>query len=224
MPTSLPKELAEWAERIAEYARAEGLDFYDTIFEVLNYNQVTQVAAYGGFPQRYPYWHFGMEYERLRKQRTYGLGKIYEMVINSDPCYAYLLNDNALVDQKTVIAHVYAHCDFFKNNIWFSRTNRRMMDEMANHATRIRRYVERYGLEEVEKFIDTCLSMEDLIDPHSPFMRRRPRRTQRPGDRRRERPSKPQATRYPAKRYMDRYINPADRLAAEELALHEAAT
>ena len=79
-----------------------------------------------------------------------------------------------LVDHKTVIAHVYAHCDFFKNNIWFSKTNRKMMDGMANHATRVRRYIERHGLEPVEQFIDTVLALENLIDPHSVFMRRQP--------------------------------------------------
>ncbi len=216
---ALTTELREWAERIAEFARSEGLDFYDTIFEVLTVDQVNQVAAYGGFPQRYPHWKFGMEYERLRKQHTYGLGKIYEMVINNDPCYAYLLNDNAVVDQKTVMAHVYGHGDFFKNNTWFSKTNRKMMDEMANHATRIRRYVERVGLEKVECFIDTCLSLENLIDPHSQFMRRESPRSavpRRPED-------KKVATRFPAKAYMDRYINPAEQMAAEEREIDEAA-
>ena len=219
MPAVLSKEISEWADRMAEHARAEGLDFYDTIFEVLSYDEINQVAAYGGFPQRYPHWRFGMEFERLRKQHTYGLGKIYEMVINNDPCYAYLVADNPLVDQKTVIAHVYAHSDFFKNNVWFSETNRRMMDEMANHATRLRRYVERYGIEEVEQFIDTCLSLENLIDAHSQFMRRRPEHRQPPPDKREQ----PKLTRYPAKAYMDRYINPAEALAAEERELREAA-
>ena len=94
----LPKILAEYAESIAEYARLEGLDFYPTIFEMLESDEMSQVAAYGGFPQRYPHWRFGMEYDRLRKQHTYGLGKIYEMVINNDPCYAYLLRDNVSLE------------------------------------------------------------------------------------------------------------------------------
>src|SRR5436853_7044884 len=114
---TLLKEVAEQIESIARFARDEGLDFYETIFECLDFDEINLVAAYGGFPQRYPHWRFGMEYERLRKQHSYGLGKIYEMVINNDPCYAYLLTDNYLVDQKTVIAQVYARCDFFKNNI-----------------------------------------------------------------------------------------------------------
>ncbi|UCF33366.1 MAG: SpoVR family protein [Phycisphaerales bacterium] len=210
----LPREIQEEAERIAEIARSEGLDFFPTIFEMLSTEQISQVAAYGGFPKRYPHWRFGMEYERLRKQHKYGLGRIYEMVINTDPCYAYLLDDNAMVDHKTVIAHVYAHCDFFKNNVWFSKTNRRMMDEMANHATRIHRYIDRYGLEEVEKFIDTALALENLIDPHSAFMRREPVRMRKENKKKKEE-RKEAPAKFPAKSYMDRYINPPDKLAEE---------
>jgi stage V sporulation protein R len=91
------------------------------------------------------------------------------MVINTDPCYAYLLNSNPYIDQKLVMAHVYGHCDFFKNNHWFSKTNRKMVDQMANHASRVRRYMDRFGEDEVENFIDRCLSVEDLIDPYLPF-------------------------------------------------------
>jgi stage V sporulation protein R len=214
----LPQEIADQVEAIAGYARDEGLDFYETVFEMMDFDQISQVAAYGGFPQRYPHWRFGMEYEKLRKQHTYGLGRIYEMVINNDPCYAYLLNDNAMVDHKTVIAHVYAHCDFFKNNIWFQHTNRRMMDEMANHATRIRRYIDRYGFDEVEAFLDMCLSIEDLIDPHSMFMKRQPHehpaRMPQPPHRVEE-----NVVRYPAKRYMDRFINPPEELEKERVKL-----
>jgi stage V sporulation protein R len=74
-----------------------------------------------------------------------------------------------MVDQKLVMAHVYGHCDFFKNNFWFSKTNRKMMDVMANHATRIRRYIDRYGVDVVENFIDVCLSLENLVDRYSPY-------------------------------------------------------
>jgi stage V sporulation protein R len=221
----LPREIAEWAETIAGYARREGLDFYPTIFEMLSAEEISQVAAYGGFPQRYPHWRFGMQYEELRKQHKYGLSKIYEMVINNNPCYAYLLNDNMMVDHKTVIAHVYAHCDFFKNNVWFSKTNRKMMDDMANHATRVRRYVERHGLERVEQAIDTFLALDSLIDPHSVFMQRQPAAMH--ADRRRERDEQQRqddadGSRFPAKSYMDRFINPPERLAADRAEKEEA--
>lgn len=166
---NLTPELEAERKKICKIAKDAGLDFFDTIFELITYDQISQFAAYGGFPVRYPHWKFGMEYEHLSKSYEYGLSKIYEMVINTDPCYAYLMEGNTLMDQKLVMAHVYGHCDFFKNNIWFGKTNRKMMDEMANHATRIRRYVDRYGTETVEKFIDICLSLENLIDRFSPY-------------------------------------------------------
>src|SRR5262245_32123127 len=105
----LTPELARINRQIAALERECGLDFYETIFEVLDLEEMNMVAAYGGFPNRYPHWKFGMEYERLNKSYAYGLHKIYEMVINNDPCYAYLLECNHLVDQKIVMAHVYGH-------------------------------------------------------------------------------------------------------------------
>src|SRR6266705_3992340 len=171
--TPFPAELLAAKKQIREQARSYGLDFFPVIYEMCDWEQMNQIAAYGGFPQRYPHWRWGMEYERLRKQHFYGLGRIYEMVINNDPCYAYLQESNQLVDQKLVIAHVYGHSDFFKNNIWFSQTNRKMMDEMANHGTRIRSCMDRYGEDTVESFIDNCLSLENLIDIYSPLIKRR---------------------------------------------------
>jgi stage V sporulation protein R len=169
----LPKELEKWRTIIEEKAKNYGLDFYPVIYEMLDWKQMNEVAAYGGFPNRYPHWRFGMEYESLSKSYAYGLSKIYEMVINNDPCYAYLLYSNEIVDQKLVMSHVYAHCDFFKNNIFFSNTNRHMMDEMANHKTKITRHINKYGYEKVEGFIDTCLSLDNLIDYYAPFIKRR---------------------------------------------------
>lgn len=166
---SISKALQQEQIKIEKLARQMGLDFFDTIFEMVDYKGMNQIAAQGGFPTRYPHWKFGMEYDSLSKSYEYGLSKIYELVINNDPCYAYLLEGNSFVDQKLVMAHVYGHCDFFKNNKWFSQTNRKMMNQMANHAVRIRRYIDRYGLEAVESVIDTCLSLENLIDRHSPY-------------------------------------------------------
>lgn len=167
---NLTPELEAERKKICKVAKDAGLDFFETIFELITYDQINQFAAYGGFPVRYPHWRFGMEYEHLSKSYEYGLSKIYEMVINTDPCYAYLMEGNSMMDQKLVMTHVYGHCDFFKNNIWFSKTNRKMMDQMANHATRIRRYMDRYGYDTVESFIDTCLSLENLIDRYSPYV------------------------------------------------------
>ncbi|MBU0754544.1 MAG: SpoVR family protein [Planctomycetes bacterium] len=206
---SIETEIRKIQIEVEGYAREYGLDFFETIFEVLDFDELNEVAAYGGFPTRYPYWRFGMEYDQLSKGYAYGLQKIYEMVINNDPCYAYLLKCNHLVDQKIVIAHVYGHCDFFKNNYWFSRTDRKMMDHMANHGTRIRQLIEKIGLEKVESFLDACLSLDNLIDFHAPFIRRKPSSTGKKAEG--PRPMR----KLKAKRYMDRYINPEDYITQE---------
>ena len=207
----LTPELEDARLMIWDIACEEGLDCYDTIFELITYDQMNQFAAYGGFPVRYPHWRFGMEYEKLAKSYEYGLSKIYEMVINTDPCYAYLMEGNRTVDQKLVMAHVYGHCDFFKNNKWFAPTNRKMMDTMANHATRIRRYIDRYGIEEVERFIDQCLSIENLIDRHSPY---RPKELTKKELKEKE---KGRSLMSFDREYMDEYVNaPAGRHPDEE--------
>ncbi len=203
---NISRELEEWREKIEVIAKDYGLDFFETIFEMVSYKQMNQIAAYGGFPVRYPHWRFGMDYESLSKGYEYGLSKIYEMVINTDPCYAYLLEGNRMVDHKLVMAHVYGHCDFFKNNQWFSHTNRKMMDVMANHATRVRRYIDRYGQDEVEDFIDKCLSLENLIDRYSPYIKKSTT-SDRDREESRER-NRQMLSSFSAREYMDDYINP----------------
>lgn len=213
--TDLPPELLDHMRAIKAKAVEYGLDFFEVVFEVVDFVTMNQLAAYGGFPTRYPHWRWGMEYEKLSKRDAYGLGRIYEMVINNDPCYAYLQESNAVVDQKLVMAHVYGHADFFKNNAWFARTDRKMIDQMANHATRVRRHIERQGAETVERFLDACLSIEHLIDPHSMFVRREdPRAPARRHDHdatpERDDPFAPD--KFPAKPYMDPFINPRDEM------------
>src|SRR6185369_6790139 len=218
--SNLPPELIALQGEIEEYARGHGLDFFPTIFEYIDADQLNAIAAKGGFPVRYPHWRFGMEYERLSKGYHHGLQKIYEMVINNDPCYAYLMTNNSLVDQKLVMAHVYGHCDFFKNNYWFSKTSRKMMDEMANHGNRVRRYMDEVGIEEVEEFIDACLSLEDQIDIHSPFIRRRDEKSRYDfGDQDKKEPEGP--ARFRAKNYMDSFINPRGKMAAAAKELED---
>lgn len=216
--TRLTPELQELTVSIAKVAKEAGLDFFDTVFELVDYKQLNEVAAYGGFPTRYPHWRWGMEYERLSKTYKYGLSVIYELVINTNPSYAYLMRSNPLVLQKTVIAHVYAHVDFFKNNYWFSKTNRKMLDQMANHATIIRRIIEDVGQDTVEDFIDCCLTLDNLIDIHAPFKAAtkvsKPDLDEKP---------KTHASKLDAKKYMDSYVNPKDFIKAQEEKLKEEA-
>jgi stage V sporulation protein R len=169
MSATLPPELRRLRDGIRSWAEEYGLDYNETFFEILDHDALHEVAAYGGFPTRYPHWRFGMQYEQLRKTYAYGLQKIYELVINNDPCYAYLMRSNSITDQKIVNAHVYGHADFFKNNLWFGPTNTKMIDQMANHGTRIRKYCDRFGQEKVEKFLDDALTLENLVDVFEPY-------------------------------------------------------
>ncbi len=212
----LPKELQQAQEEICSKAKEYGLDFFPIIFELCTYEQMNMIASYGGFPQRYPHWRFGAEYEGMKKRHHYGLGRIYEMIINSNPCYAYLQESNSLVDQKLVMSHCFGHSHFFKNNLWFSQTNRRMMDGMANHATKVRKHVEKQGYDVVEQFIDTCLSLEHLIDPYNVFMNRGPMEMPREEPKREE-----QSGKFQAKDYMDRWINPAEVIEKENKKLKD---
>ena len=216
-----PAYLHDIQEEIEGYARRFGLDFFPIIYEVLDYKTMNEVAAYGGFPTRYPHWRFGMDYEQLSKSYEWGLSKIYEMVINTNPAYAYLLEGNSLVDQKIVMAHVCAHVDFFKNNYFFSKTNRKMIDGMANHAARVRRHMARHGQDTVEDFIDTCLSLENLIDPMSAYIVRS--REPRPnGDGEDDEP-RDKSGRLRAKGYMESFINPPEYLEAQRKKREEEA-
>ncbi len=120
-----------------------------------------------------------------------------------------------------MMAHVYGHCDFFKNNFWFSKTSRKMMDEMANHGNRVRRYMDEVGVEEVEEFIDACLSLEDQIDIHSPFIRRRDEKSRYDFMASKDKAEPEGPPRFRAKDYMDSFINPRDKLAAAAKELDE---
>lgn len=205
MPKPLSKELRKLQEQVEHVAREYGLDGFNISYEVLDYDEINMVAAYSGFPVRYPHWKWGMEYDRLKKSHEYGLNKIYEMVINNDPCYAYLMESNSYIDQKIVMCHVAGHNDFFKNNFSFAHTNRSMINEMANHASRVRRYMDWYGVNVVETFIDSVLSLENLIDINSPYIVRE--RVEAPKEDRRN--IDEQITRIPAmNEYMEPYLNP----------------
>ena len=165
----LSPQLASQARFIEGVAKKHGLDFFEVHFELLDARDVNGVAAYGGFPVRYPSWRFGMEFERLEKGYQWGLSKIYELVINNDPVYAYLVRSNSALEQKLVMAHVYGHADFFKHNCWFAATDRQMLDRMGHHSSRVRAHIDARGLERVEAFLDQVLSLENLVDPYLPL-------------------------------------------------------
>lgn len=215
--TRLPKHLDEAREEIERIARDYGLDFFPIIYEVLDYRTLYETAAFGGFPTRYPHWRFGMEFDQLLKGHVWAGSTIYEMVINTNPSYAYLLEGNEDVTQKMVMAHVTGHVDFFKHNMWFAHTNRKMLDTMANHAVRIRNLMDDVGQDTVENFIDQVLAIENLIDPHLPF--------QQPSNAKDEQAEAPPADgRLKVERsYMDKFINPPEFLEEQRRKAQEQA-
>jgi stage V sporulation protein R len=96
-----------------------------------------------------------------------------------------------------------------------------MMDQMANHGNRIRRYMDRYGVDEVETFIDACLSIEDLIDIHSPFIKRYEGQNRYDFASTAEEDEGPRPGKFQAKGYMEQFINPPEVLAAEAQRMRE---
>jgi stage V sporulation protein R len=160
------QELEKAVEEIWEVATTRfGLDPFPVRFEIVPASVMYEVGSYA-LPGRYSHWTFGKAYHRMKMMYDFGLSKIYEVVINSNPSYAFLLETNSPTQNKMVIAHVLGHIDFFKNNVYFSKTNRRMVDEAALHARRMSEYEFKYGRKVVEEFLDAVLSIEEHIDPN----------------------------------------------------------
>ncbi|WP_128894944.1 SpoVR family protein [Longirhabdus pacifica] len=158
------KELERAIEDITAIAERFELDFYPMRYEICPSDIIYTFGAYG-MPTRFHHWSFGKAFHKMKKQYDLGLSKIYELVINSNPCYAFLLDGNSLIQNKLIVAHVLAHCDFFKNNIRFKNTNRDMVETMSATAERVREYEFEYGSKKVETFIDAVLSIQEHIDP-----------------------------------------------------------
>lgn len=151
-------------DEITEIATGFGLDFYPMRYEVCPAEIIYTFGAYG-MPVRFTHWSFGKQFHKMKLQYDLGLSRIYELVINSDPCYAFLLNTNSLIQNKLIIAHVLAHSDFFKHNIRFSNTRGDMVESMAATAERIANYEIIYGKDEVEGFLDAVLAIQEHINP-----------------------------------------------------------
>jgi stage V sporulation protein R len=176
-------ELIKAEEQIIEITQRFGLDPFPVFFELVTSYKMYEDAAYG-LPGRFNHWTRGKAFYRMKTQYDYGLSKIYEVVFNTNPAVAYLMEQNDLLQNKLVIAHVMGHSDFFKNNAYFQHTSRRMIDKVGIHADRIRKYEFDHGTQEVERFLDAVLSIEEHIDPNA-FSRTHPSKKDK------DEPSKP---------------------------------
>jgi stage V sporulation protein R len=131
-----------------------------------------EFGAYG-IPGRFSHWTHGRAYQQIKTMYDYGLSRIYELVINSNPSEAFLLENNSVLQNKLVVAHVLGHTDFFKHNAYFADTSRQMVETASVHAERIRHYEYEHGREAVEEFLDSALSIMEHIDPHPNLRERR---------------------------------------------------
>lgn len=156
--------LKERIEQIGEISRELGLDPFPIYFEKVPAQIMYEFGSYG-LPGRFSHWTHGKAYHQLKTRYDYGLSKIYELVINSNPSYAFLLENNTTLQNMLVAAHVVGHVDFFKNSISFRETNRKMTESAPLHADRIRQYEFEHGKLVVEKFLDDVLAIQWNIDP-----------------------------------------------------------
>ena len=155
--------LGERIEQVAQIAHESGLRPSPTQFIVTPAHTIYEFAS-SAMPGGFSHWTKGRDYYHVKTMYDYGLSKIYELVVNTNPAMAFLLENNPLIANTTVAAHVLAHVDFFANNPAFARTNRQMAETVLQNAQRIEQYRFKYGEDEIEDFLDAALSIKMNFD------------------------------------------------------------
>ena len=152
--------LRRYDEEIAKIAAEYGLDTYPNQIEVISAEQMMDAYSSVGMPVGYHHWSFGKQFLSVEQRYKRGqMGLAYEIVINSNPCIAYLMEENSMTMQALVIAHAgYGHNSFFKGNYLFKTwTN---PDSIIDYLVFAKKYVmeceRRYGETEVELILDSC--------------------------------------------------------------------
>lgn len=164
MPKVDLSRLNEADQLIQEIAAGFGLDTMPQEFDVVPVSKMLEIMAYR-LPVNFSHWSFGRDYEMERTKYEHGYAAPYEVVFNSSPCRAYIMETNPFPIQVMVMAHVYAHNDFMKNNRHFQGTRRDMIPAASEAAARFRQYEADYGLKAVEKLIDAGMAIQWNIDP-----------------------------------------------------------
>jgi len=150
----------EYHDVIRATAERYGLDTYPNQLEVITAEQMMDAYASVGMPVNYRHWSYGKEF--IATERNYKRGQMglaYEIVINSDPCIAYLMEENTLTMQALVIAHAcYGHNSFFKGNylfrMWTDASS--IIDYLVYAKNYVAECEERHGVEGVEELLDSC--------------------------------------------------------------------
>lgn len=154
-------ELVEaYDKAISGIAKEYGLDTYPNQIEVISSEQMMDAYASVGMPLGYNHWSYGKQFLNVQQSYKRGqMGLAYEIVINSNPCIAYLMEENTMTMQALVIAHAcYGHNSFFKGNYlfraWTDATS--IIDYLVFAKDYVAKCEEKYGVEEVEKVLDSC--------------------------------------------------------------------
>jgi stage V sporulation protein R len=159
--------LAQYADRLEQLARAQGLDYYPVDFEVVPPSFMLEVAIYG-LPVRMPHWSFGVRYIYQLVQSRMGNSHIFEVVFPGNPNRAYLSSTNTLAENVLVTAHVLGHADFSRNNALFRRSQQQLgahiVEQAAARAHRIEQAIDEFGQEAVEQVLDAALALEQYLD------------------------------------------------------------
>ena len=152
--------IQRYDHEIGRIASEFGLSVYPNQIEVISSEQMMDAYSSVGMPVGYHHWSYGKEFLKTAKSYRRGqMGLAYEIVINSNPCIAYLMEENTMTMQALVIAHAcYGHNSFFKNNYLFRTwTN---ADAIIDYLVFARNFIteceERHGEEEVELLLDSC--------------------------------------------------------------------
>ncbi|WP_280191363.1 SpoVR family protein [Delftia sp. PS-11] len=166
-PSDWTFELIErYHAAIAATAERFGLDTYPNQLEVISAEQMMDAYASAGMPVGYRHWSYGKDYLATeRRYRRGHMGLAYEIVINSNPCISYLMEENTTAMQALVIAHAaYGHNSFFKNNYLFGMWTDAggIIDYLVYARDFIAQCEDRYGLETVEQWLDSCHALANL--------------------------------------------------------------
>ena len=164
--------LEERIEILEKKAVDMGLDYYPINYEVVPQETMLEVISYG-LPTRARHWSYGQSYDYQKMQGEMGFSKVYEVVLNNDPSYAFLLDTNSNIANTMVAAHVIGHVHFFKNNYLFKQTDNKMVYHAAERAQRIEGYIQRYGIDAVERVMDIGFALDKHIDWHRGVSRAR---------------------------------------------------
>ena len=153
-------------QRISEIevlARSMGLDFYPIIYDFVNKDIMLEACSYG-LPIRVRHWSYGKSYQHSKVYGEMGLSRVYEIVFNNNPAYAFLMDNNTDIINIMVGAHVMGHVNFFKNNVMFKDSDKSMVYRAAERATRVDSYIEQYGMDKVEHLMDIGMALDRHID------------------------------------------------------------